>query len=405
MANLIHGKYTTAKIFTDNFDEATREQIKYMCDQEHMKGLKVRIMPDAHKGAGSTIGTTIKLEKKIVPNLVGQDLGCGLSVTNLGKQKIDLDKLDKIIHEHVPSGFKIHEKTNVYNLLLFAQSGFDNIKIAQKVDFNQAIRSLGTLGSGNHVIELSVDTEGNHYLYIHTGSRYYGARIAKYYQDLAIRNHTSGSREERLEFINQLKQEGRHKEIESELKLFNQSTKHVPDELAYLEGEDYDDYLHDAMIAQEYAETNRKAILHTIAKHMGYSVDFIKENTFDSPHNFVGQDGILRKGATSAQKGEKLIIPINMRDGAILATGKGNADWNCSAPHGAGRVLSRRQAKRKLDYDEFKESMSDVYTTTLSEETLDEAPGAYKSMQSILDNIEETAAVDHILRPIYNFKG
>lgn len=390
------GKETGAKIYSENRQETAIEQIEELCNQSFMKDLKIRIMPDYHAGKGCVIGTTIKLEDKVVPNLVGVDIGCGILVVGIGKEEIDFAKLDSVIREHVPNGANTHEKQNENR----DYDRFDSINfIADGISNIRTNLSLGTLGGGNHFIEVSVDDEGNQYLLIHTGSRYVGAKVAKYHQKKAT---DSISIKDVSKLIESLKEQNRHSEIQSELKKYQQENPPVPKDLAYLDGQLFNDYIHDMKLAQAYAIKNRLVIANTIINHMNFEVG----DMFDSIHNYIDTENmILRKGATSAQEGERLVIPINMRDGSIIAIGKGNADWNYSAPHGAGRVLSRTQANKQLNLEDFKSTMGDVWTTSVNEETLDESPMAYKSMEEIKSQIGDTVDILKIVKPIYNFKA
>lgn len=392
----IKGKYNTAKVFTNNIDDKASQQISELCDEEFAKDSKIRIMPDTHAGAGCTIGTTMTIKDKIVPNLVGVDIGCGMFVSKLTKVKINFQQLDNIIHNFVPSGFNIREKAHEFNKFI----SLEKLKCIDHVDVKRATLSVGTLGGGNHFIEMNEDEGGAVYLVIHSGSRHLGKQIAEYYQDKAIKGVKWKSNES---IISQLKAEGRKKEIQSEIekeraKIFGK-TKGA---LAYVQGDSFEDYLHDMGIAQKFAELNRKAIADVIVRKMVFNV----EESFTTIHNYIDLDEmILRKGAISAKKGEVVIIPINMRDGSIIATGKGNEDWNQSAPHGAGRLMSRMQAKGNLSLDEFKKSMDGIYTTSISMQTIDEAPFAYKPIEEIIENVQDTVEINKIIRPIYNYKA
>ncbi|NLJ34424.1 MAG: RtcB family protein [Firmicutes bacterium] len=380
----IKGQFNTAKVFTDNLEEGAIAQIRELCNQEFTKGSVIRVMPDAHVGAGCTIGTTMTVTDKIVPNLVGVDIGCGIETIRLKQRELDLKKLDQIIHTNIPAGFNIRKRPHHYEKNI----DFGRLLCKNHLDLNRARLSIGTLGGGNHFIEVNRDEDGDLYLVVHSGSRHLGKQVADYYQKLAYREltGTSGGR--------QRKGRRRVKQKTGPVKI----SRH----LAYLMGESYHNYLHDMRIIQLYASYNRKAIVDEIINRMGLEV----KEQFTTIHNYIDLDSmILRKGAISAQEGEKIIIPINMRDGSILCLGKGNKDWNYSAPHGAGRLLSRREAKRQLDLQEFKESMRGIYTTTATRSTLDECALAYKPMDEIIDNIQDTAEVISILRPIYNFKG
>jgi len=365
----INGKYNTAKIFTNTIDSGAIDQITELCNQEFVKDSTIRIMPDVHTGIGCTIGTTMTITDKVVPNLVGVDIGCGIETVKLKSKKIDLKKLDKVIHEYIPSGFDIRKKQHRYTEYI----DFDKLACRKHIDINRARLSIGTLGGGNHFIEVNIDKEGALYLVVHTGSRHLGKQAAEYYQKLAYK----------------------------ELKNKSVSDK-IKKNLSYLEGENFINYLRDMKIIQQFAEYNRKAIIDEIMNRLGLDED----GQFTTIHNYIDLDNmILRKGAISAKKGERIIIPINMRDGSLICIGKGNKDWNYSAPHGAGRIMSRRQAKKAISLEEFQKSMEGIYTTTVNKSTLDECAYAYKPMDEIIKNIKDTAEVVNIIRPIYNFKA
>lgn len=400
MTILVEGKFNTATIHSKVPQETAITQIEDLMNQEFMKGTETHIMPDYHAGAGCVIGTTIKLNGKVVPNLVGVDVGCGVMLFKLGNISIDFEKLDRVIRENIPSGNEIHE--DIYhhirpNLVL---SDFNSLNfVAQGLDNTRTIKSLSTLGGGNHFIEVSEDSKGCKYLLIHTGSRYVGAKVAKYHQDKAI---SQLKKIDVKNLIESMKAEGRHKEIQAEIKKLKASIPDIPKELAYLEGKDFDNYINDMKIAQKYAVQNRTEIGYTIMRYMGW----IDEGMIDTIHNYIDtEEMILRKGAVRALEGELLVVPINMADGTLLCVGKGNPDWNYSAPHGAGRIKSRKQAKNDLAMSDFTARMSDVWTSTAVEETLDEAPMAYKPMDEIMDAITETVDIIDILKPLYNFKG
>ncbi|MGI5902458.1 MAG: RtcB family protein [Desulfitobacteriia bacterium] len=364
---VIKGKYNKAKVFTANLEDGAYSQIENLCNQEFIKDSKIRIMPDAHYGIGCTIGTTMTITDKVVPNLVGVDIGCGIETIAISNKRLELEKLDKLIYAKIPAGFKIREKPHPYN----EQIDLTRLRCIKFVNKDRAEKSIGTLGGGNHFIEVNQDEEGNLYLVVHSGSRHLGLEVANLYQQEAF----------------------------SSLK----KTKHdIPKSLCYLSGALFADYLHDMKIIQRYAELNRKAIVNEIVK--GMKLDII--DRFTTIHNYIDTERfILRKGAVSAEKGEKFIIPINMRDGSFICIGKGNEDWNYSAPHGAGRLMSRIQAKNSLTLTQYKEIMAGIYTTSVNKKTLDECPLAYKPFEEIISNIGDTAeVVDHI-KPIYNFKA
>lgn len=387
----LKGKHNTAKVFTDNVDQTTISQIIDLCNQEIFKESKIAIMPDCHAGKGCTIGTTITITDKVVPNLVGVDLGCGVMTAELDikKDSIDFEKLDKVIREKVPSGFNIHDRecSNTYDVI--APIGMERPK-----------KSMGTLGSGNHFIELSVsDSTGKVYLIVHTGSRNLGKQIAEHYQNLASET-LCDTKSEAEKIIKQLKAQGRQSEIQMALSSIKKPV--IRKDLAYLEGDNLERYLHDVVIAQQYATDNRQEIIRVIVKEMGWKI----EDSFETVHNYIDkQNMILRKGAISAQADEMVLIPLNMRDGSILARGLGNPEWNCSAPHGAGRIMSRGVAKEQINLKDFQESMKHIWSSSVLQSTLDEAPMAYKPADEILSHIKDTVAVIDILKPLYNFKA
>lgn len=401
----VTGKFNTAKVYTDVVDEKSLQQIKILCDQEFTSGAKIRLMPDVHAGAGCTIGTTMTIKDKIVPNLVGVDIGCGMETLMIHKDSeaainFDPAKLDVIIRKNIPCGFNIRKFSHQY----VAEVEWDNIKgIYNK---HRAQLSLGTLGGGNHFIEADKDEEGNLYIVVHSGSRHAGLEIAEYYQEMAWRQLNGKTKADLDAMISQLKAEGRETEIEAKRVEMNAQIKtQIPKDLAYVSGYLFDDYINDMRIMQHFAMLNRKAMINTISIGLHLKKEEIVDQ-FTTIHNYIDTENmILRKGAVSAQKGEKLLIPINMRDGSLICLGKGNEDWNCSAPHGAGRVMSRMKAKKELSMEEFKAEMSGIYSTTVTKETLDEAPMAYKTMDDIVANIGPTADILNVIKPIYNFKA
>ncbi len=394
----LRGKYASAKVFTNIVDEASISQVINLLNQPYINGSVVRIMPDIHAGAGCTIGTTMTIKDKICPNLVGVDIGCGMETVRIKENFIEPAKLDKVIREHIPSGFSVRSEAH-----RFANDiDLSRLYCANKIDIDRAYNSIGTLGGGNHFIEANKDDDGSIYIVVHSGSRHLGLEVANYYQEAAYTTLTSYSKEEINNIIETLKTSGRAKEIQSELKKLKSKRSPVPKQFAYVEGELFDRYIHDMRIAQQFAELNRRAIMDIIVNEMGIYV--IEQ--FTTIHNYIDTDNmILRKGAVSAQNGERLLIPINMRDGSLLCTGKGNEDWNFSAPHGAGRLMSRSDAKEAFTVSEFKQQMEGIYTTSVGRSTLDECPMAYKRMDDIVGNIEPTVSVDAIIRPIYNFKA
>lgn len=395
----IRGKYNEAKIFTDVVDSASLAQVQELCNQEFTAGSRIRLMPDIHAGKGCTIGTTMTITDKVVPNLVGVDIGCGMETVRVRETRLELQKLDKLIREKIPSGFSIRDKAHRYA----DEIDLEELCCAGHVDLLRAAKSVGTLGGGNHFIEVDRDGDGALYVVVHSGSRHLGVEVAGYYQEAGYRelNRTDPASVEAL--TARLKAEGRDREIRKELrKLKNLKRTPIPKVLAYVSGELFEQYIHDMKIVQQFAMLNRQAMMDEIVKGMKLHV----EEQFTTIHNYIDTDSrILRKGAVSAQAGERLLIPINMRDGSLLCVGKGNEDWNCSAPHGAGRLMSRAEAKQSFTVSEFKKQMEQIYTTSVSKATLDECPMAYKGMHDILDNIGPTAEVEKIIRPIYNFKA
>ena len=398
------------KIFTKNIEQEAIEQIELLLKQEPFKDCKVRIMPDVHAGKGCVIGFTADLGNKVIPNIVGVDIGCGMLCVELGKIDLDLKKLDKIINDVIPAGRNIREQ----KILNFNE--INNLHCLRELrDIKKFNRAIGTLGGGNHFIEIDVDEEGNKYLVIHTGSRNLGKQVADYYQNLAIELCSGKEKmyQKKEEIIKNYKKQGRKSEIQKALKELEKEYKdnkpNLPKELCYLEGKYREMYLHDMKICQRYAELNRWHIAEQILNNYFedcLSMIFEIEGSFETVHNYIAfDDNIVRKGAISAKEGERVLIPINMRDGSIIAIGKGNNDWNKSAPHGAGRIMSRTKAKETFKLEEFKESMKDIYSTSVVEETIDEAPFVYKPMQEIIDNIQDTVEIERIIKPIYNFKS
>ena len=383
------------KIFAKTVEDVAYQQIIKMSESKAYKGCIVRIMPDCHAGSGCTIGTVIKVGERVVPNTVGVDIGCGMLVAVFKNLELDLKRLDEVINTLIPSGFDIH-KTPVVEFeplhQLHSKSAFD---------LDMAQRSIGSLGGGNHFIEANRDDEGNTYIVVHSGSRNLGLRVCKFYQDWAVKDMRSIS-SQKQEVINRLKAEGREREIPQALLAIEKPE--VNKELAYIKGERLANYLHDMAITQEYARLNRETMLRIICQAM----DITPDSKFETIHNYIehnGEEIILRKGAVSAKAGETLIIPINMRDGSLICVGKGNADWLCSAPHGAGRLMSRNAAFETISLEQFEASMEGIYSTSVCAETIDESPMAYKPMQEIIDCIQPTVEIQKIIRPIYNFKA
>lgn len=396
---ILNGKYNSAEVFTENIDNQAIAQIIAICSQPFSAGSKIRIMPDVHAGSGCTIGTTMTITDKVVPNLVGVDIGCGMETAVLKEKHIELQKLDKLIYEKIPSGFEIRQKPH-----RFAEKiDLSELYCIEHINPVRAELSIGTLGGGNHFIEADKGSDGKIYIVIHSGSRHLGVEVAKYYQNEAYRRLNKSSAKEVQELIDRLKAEGRERQIQQELKkLANTKRTDVPKHLAYTEGELFSHYIHDMKLVQKFAEINRQAMMTEIIKGMGLHIT----ESFTTIHNYIDTDSmILRKGAVSAQKGERLLIPVNMRDGSLLCTGQGNADWNYSAPHGAGRLMSRSEAKESFTVSEYKKQMKGIYTTSVNSGTLDECPMAYKSIEDIVNNIGDTVEINDIIKPIYNFKA
>lgn len=395
----VSGKYNQAKIFTDVVDQASIAQVIELCNQEFTAGSRIRLMPDVHAGAGCTVGTTMTITDRVVPNLVGVDIGCGMETARLREDHLELQKLDKLIREKIPSGFAVRSTAHRYA----DQIDLEELCCFKHVQMLRAEKSIGTLGGGNHFIEVDRDEEGQLYVVIHSGSRRLGLEVAKYYQEegYKVLNQTDQASQDRL--IAEMRAAGRQKDIQKELKRRkSQKLTRIPRPLAYVAGELFDQYIHDMKLVQHFARLNRQAMLDEIVKGMKLHV----EEQFTTIHNYIDTDAmILRKGAVSAKAGEQLLIPINMRDGSLLCVGKGNEDWNCSAPHGAGRLMSRGEAKQSFTVSEFKKQMEGIYSTSVGRSTLDECPMAYKGMADILDNIGPTAEVVKVIRPIYNFKA
>lgn len=393
----LQGKYANAKVFTDVVDSASIGQVIALLNQPYASGSQVRMMPDIHAGAGCTVGTTMTITDQVCPNLVGVDIGCGMETVVLKEKRMELQKLDKLIRAEIPSGFAIRSKPHRF----MKEIDLSALRCARHVDLLRAEKSMGTLGGGNHFIEANRDDEGNLYLVIHSGSRRLGLEICNYYQNEGFK--ALNSRKEEIDaLVADLKRQGKEQTIEDALRELKSRPVNIPKPLAYVEGNLLEDYLHDMAIAQHYADLNRKAMMDTILKGMGLKA----ADRFTTIHNYIDlEHGILRKGAVSAQAGERLLIPINMRDGSLICTGKGNEDWNCSAPHGAGRLMSRSEAKESFTVHEFKKQMEGIYTTSVGSATLDECPMAYKSMADIVDNIGPTADIERIIKPIYNFKA
>lgn len=390
------------KIFTNNIEQSAKEQIDLLLEQEAFKNCKIRIMPDVHAGSGCVIGFTGNLGDKVIPNIVGVDIGCGMLCAELGNINIDLKQLDEIIRKYIPSGMNVHE----FKVVDYDFTQLYCYKELKNKD-GWLEKSLGSLGGGNHFIEIDIDDDNNKYLVIHTGSRNLGKQVAEIYQNKAIEycSYKKELQQEKDNIIKKYKEQGREKEIQQELIKIKQKyegkTK-LPKELCYLEGKERENYLHDMKLCQEFAILNREYIFLKICKEL----NILAKNYFHTIHNYINfEDNIVRKGAISARKGERVIIPMNMKDGCIIGIGKGNEDWNYSAPHGAGRTMSRNIARETLKLEDYEKSMQGIYTTSVNEETIDEAPMAYKPMEEIIEHIKDTIQVEKITKPIYNFKA
>ena len=392
------GKYNTAKVFTDVIEKTAISQIIEICSQPMAAGANIRIMPDVHAGAGCTIGTTMTVTDKVVPNFVGVDIGCGMETVRIKEKHIELQKLDKLIHEKIPSGFNVREKAHRYA----EQIDLTELYCYEKIKSSRAELSIGTLGGGNHFIEADKGEDGSIYIIIHSGSRHLGVETAKCYQEKAFLN-LARNREDVKSLIEMYKKTGREKKIEEAIKKLKNTGKiGIPKHLSYCEGELFEQYIHDMKIVQQFAMINRQAMMDEIIKGMHLHV----EEQFTTIHNYIDTDTmILRKGAVSAQAGEKMLIPINMRDGSLSGAGKGTPHWNYPAPHGAGRLMSRSEAKQSFTVSEFKKQMDGIYTTSVNAGTLDECPMAYKSLNDIVDNIGDTVEINEVIKPIYNFKA
>lgn len=391
------------KIFANSIGINATKQIEKILEQKPFENVKIRIMPDVHVGKNCVIGFTSELSDYVIPNIVGVDIGCGMLCVNLGKIEIDYYELNKYIYSKIPNGRGINSE-RIIDFDLTKLLCYGKLKKTDSI-----LKSLGSLGGGNHFIEIDEGPDGEKYLVIHTGSRNLGVQVAEYYQNLAnqICNYNiSDFDEKRKKIIEEYKKQRRESDIEKALKILDKeyktSEEKVEKKYAYLEGKYREAYLHDMKICQAYAKLNRYIIARRIATHMGWNLD----DYFESVHNYISfDDNIIRKGAISAKKGEKVIIPINMRDGCIIGVGRGNSDWNYSAPHGAGRIMSRTKAMETIKLEDYKKSMEHVYTTSVNESTIDESPFAYKSMEEILEKIVPTVEVVKIIKPVYNFKA
>ncbi|MCL2022477.1 MAG: RtcB family protein [Betaproteobacteria bacterium] len=393
----VKGKHNTALCYCGELEPKALEQIKAVCDREEFADSRIRIMPDVHAGKGCTIGTTMTITDKIVPGMVGVDIGCGMETVRIAERELDFARLDRLIRAEIPSGRGIRKKPHPLN----AEIDLDRLRCAERVKVDRARLSIGTLGGGNHFIEVDRADDGTLYLVVYSGSRHLGQEVATWYQKEACKLLSGPSKEVLDETIATLKAEGREQEIEEALERLK-PVSDIPKDLAYASDELFDDYLHDMQIVQRFASLNRHAMTEVILSGMKLT----ETDRFTTIHNYIDTEAmILRKGSVSAKAGEHLLIPINMRDGSLICVGKGNAQWNYSAPHGAGRLMSRTRAFNTLSLDEFQSEMKDVFSTSVHRNTLDESPMAYKSMEEILSNIHPTADVVERIRTVYNFKA
>lgn len=395
----IAGKFNRAVCYCTELEETAEEQIRAVCDQEAFQDCKIRIMPDVHAGKGCTIGTTMTITDKLVPGMVGVDIGCGMETVKIKEQNIDFKKLDELIHAEIPCGREIRETSHKLN----KEIDLEQLRCAQFVHLERACKSIGTLGGGNHFIEMDRGEDGSLYLVVHSGSRHLGVEVADYYQEQGRLAMWGGAHHQIQELITALKMEGRFQEIEPSVRALKKEHKlAMPKDLIYVEGKLFEDYIHDMRIVQKFAVLNRKAMTDVILSGMGFE----RAEEFTTIHNYIDTDAmILRKGSVSAKAGEKLLIPINMRDGSLICIGKGNSEWNCSAPHGAGRLMSRKKAFGSLSMEQYRKEMEGIYTTCVVQDTLDESPMAYKSITEIVTQIEPTVQIVERIKPVYNFKA
>lgn len=397
----IKGKFNTAICYAKEVESEAVEQIRTMCNYPLTEGSKIRIMPDVHSGKGCTIGTTMTIIDKACPNIVGVDIGCGMYTVKLADKKLDFQKIDEVAH-FIPSGRNVWEG-RIEKFDLTGLCCYRSLKDSKRLG-----RSLGTLGGGNHFIEIDISSDGVYYLVIHSGSRNLGKQVAEIYQKLAVDLH-KGMEEYFIrydEIIRSYKAEGRRSEIQNALKElkknYEEKELEIPEDICWLYGKYLENYLHDVEICQEFARRSREKMAEIILGKTGMTA----LESFHTIHNYIDtEEMILRKGAISAKSGEKILIPINMRDGSVIATGKGNPEWNYSAPHGAGRIMSRAKAKETLSLEDYKLAMNGIYTTSVNESTLDEAPMAYKPLEDIIDVIRDSVDVIDIMKPVYNFKA
>ena len=395
----IVGTCNTAVVYAETVDDLAKEQLRALCSRPEFAESKIRIMPDVHAGRGCTVGTTMTVTDRVLPAMVGVDIGCGMEVIALAERTLSLRDLDRLIHAAVPAGREIADTPSP----LVEELPLTSLFCLPAVNLDRAARSIGSLGGGNHFIEVDRGEDGRLYLVIHTGSRHLGCEVAEYYIREAAYAERGASHRELSEMIASYRAAGREREIEGEVRRMKALREApLPAEDVCLHGELMEAYLHDMRIVQEFASLNRRAIAKTVMEGMGLHA----EDRFVTVHNYIDlKSRILRKGAVSAERGERLLIPINMRDGALICVGRGNPDWNRSAPHGAGRLLSRRAAAKRLSIEEYRREMEGIYSTCIGEETLDESPMAYKSIEEIRGLISETVEIQEQIRPIYNFKA
>ena len=395
----IKGLFNTAICYTPDLEEAAAAQIRAVCDQAAFAFSKIRIMPDVHAGKGCTIGTTMTVTDKIVPGMVGVDIGCGMETVRLAERELDFAALDALIRREIPCGMEIHSVPHELN----EQIDLGQLRCAPYVNLDRACRSIGTLGGGNHFIEVDRGENGDLYLVVHSGSRHLGKQVCDFYQEQGRFAMWGGARHQIDELIAEYRAAGRFQEIESAVRrLRREHPISIPKELAYVEGKLFDDYIHDMRITQRFAVLNRKAMTDVILRGLGLT----KVEEFTTIHNYIDTEKmILRKGSVSAEAGEKLLIPINMRDGSLICLGRGNEEWNCSAPHGAGRLMSRKQALAELSMDEYAAEMEGIWSSCVVKDTLDESPMAYKSLNEIVSEIVPTAEIIERICPVYNFKA
>ena len=386
------------KIFAKTVDAVALNQIYSLIAEPPFSNCKVRIMPDVHVGNGCVVGFTAQVGDKVIPNVIGVDIGCGMLCVNMGKIQIDFGELDLFIRENIPHGSSFSKSVDGEELIKSLRC-FSSLN-----DFERLYGSLGTLGGGNHFIEVDKDEENNYYLIIHSGSRNLGKQVATIYQKKAVELCKTAAESEKASAVFNLKSQNLQDKIPEELERISKKYAHItkiPAELCYLSGAEMQNYLHDVKICQEFATKNREKMANKILKHL----KVFKHHKFETVHNYIDSFNFIRKGAISARLGERVIIPMNMRDGCIIAEGLGNEDWNCSAPHGAGRILSRGDAKNLISIEEYQASMKGIFTTSVSTATVDESPMAYKPMQEIVELISPTVKILKIIKPVYNFKA